>query len=236
MIRRPPRSTRTDTLFPYTTLFRSAQLQGAQLSLGYTTVTAPISGRAGQAQVTEGALVSAASGTLLTTIEQIDPIYVNFSQSSSNLLAIRRDITAGRLRFPGLEKLEVELELEDGTTYGFRGHIDFLDLAINEGTGTAALRAEFPNPGRLLLPGQFVRAKIHAGMKTGGFLVPQRAVTVGAQGGTIMVVGQKNIAEPREVKLGELQGGNWIVRSGLKAGARGIVRSEEHTSELQSLM
>src|SRR3546814_3421527 len=121
MIRRPPRSTRTDTLFPYTTLFRS----------------------------------------------------------------------------------EVELELEDGTTYGFRGHIDFLDLAINEGTGTAALRAEFPNPGRLLLPGQFVRAKIHAGMKTGGFLVPQRAVTVGAQGGTIMVVGQKNIAEPREVKLGE---------------------------------
>src|SRR3546814_12394460 len=74
-----------------------------------------------------------------------------------------------RLRFPGLEKLEVELELEDGTTYGFRGHIDFLDLAINEGTGTAALRAEFPNPGRLLLPGQFVRAKIHAGMKTGGF-------------------------------------------------------------------
>src|SRR3546814_4879926 len=98
---------------------------------------------------------------------------------------------------------------------------------MNEGTGTAARRAVFPNPGRLLLPGQFVRAKIHAGMKTGGFLVPQRAVTVGAQGGTIMVVGQKNIAEPREVKLGELQGGNWIVRSG---------RSEEHTSELQSLL
>src|SRR3546814_20895248 len=99
-------------------------------------------------------LVSAASGTLLTTIEQIDPIYVNFSQSSSNLLAIRRDITAGRLRFPGLEKLEVELDLQDGTTYGFRGHIDFLDIAINEGPGTEALRAEFPNLGRLPLPGR----------------------------------------------------------------------------------
>src|SRR3546814_15924625 len=85
-------------------------------------------------------LVSAASGTLLTTIEQIDPIYVNFSQSSSNMLAIRRDITAGRLRFSGLEKLEVELELEDGTTYGFRGHIDFLDLAIKEGKGRSEER------------------------------------------------------------------------------------------------
>src|SRR3546814_6887476 len=120
MIRRPPRSTRTDTLFPYTTLFRSAQLQGAQLSLGYTTVTAPISGRAGRAQVTEGALVSAAAGTLLTTIEQANPVYVNFSQSSSDLLAIRRDITAGQLNLSSLDRVPVQLELEDGTLYGDR--------------------------------------------------------------------------------------------------------------------
>src|SRR3546814_11892948 len=119
MIRRPPRSTRTDTLLPYTTLFRSdvaqarAQLQGAKLRLGYTTVTAPISGRAGRAQVTEGALVSAAAGTLLTTIEQANPVYVNFSQSSSDLLAIRRDITAGQLNLSSLDRVPVQLELED---------------------------------------------------------------------------------------------------------------------------
>lgn len=200
-----------------------AQVESARLSLGYTTVTAPISGRAGRAQVTEGALVSAASGTLLTTIEQIDPIYVNFSQSSSDLLAIRRDITSGRLSLPSLERVEVMLELEDGTTYGIAGHIDFLDLAIDEATGTAALRAEFPNPGRLLLPGQFVRAHIRAGTKARGIVAPQRAVTVGQQGGTVMVVGPKDIVEARPVRLGDLQGGNWIVLEGLKPGDRVVV-------------
>lgn len=200
-----------------------AQVESARLSLGYTTVTAPISGRAGRAQVTEGALVSAAGGTLLTTIEQIDPIYVNFSQSSSDLLAIRRDITSGRLNLPSLERVEVTLELEDGTTYAQPGHIDFLDLAIDEATGTAALRAEFPNPGRLLLPGQFVRAHIRAGTKASGIMVPQRAVVVGPQGGTVMVVGAKDIVEARPVRLGNLDGGNWVVLDGLKPGDRVVV-------------
>lgn len=200
-----------------------AQVESARLSLSYATVTAPISGRAGRAQVTEGALVSAAGGTLLTTIEQIDPIYVNFSQSSSDLLAIRRDITSGRLNMPGLERVAVQLELEDGTSYGFTGHIDFLDLAINEATGTAALRAEFPNPGRLLLPGQFVRARIQAGTEANGILVPQRAVKVSADGGSVMVVGAKNVVEVRPVRLGSLQGSNWIVLTGLKPGDRVIV-------------
>jgi membrane fusion protein (multidrug efflux system) len=200
-----------------------AQVESARLSLGYTTVTAPISGRAGRAQVTEGALVGAAAGTLLTTIEQVNPIYVNFSQSSSDLLAIRRDITSGRLNLPSLERVEVQLELEDGSTYGIAGHIDFFVLAIDEATGTAALRAEFPNPGRLLLPGQFVRARIRAGTKADGIVVPQRAVAVGAQGGTVMVVGPKNIVEARPIRLGNLQGANWVVLGGLKPGDRVIV-------------
>lgn len=200
-----------------------AQVESARLSLSYATVTAPISGRAGRAQVTEGALVSAAGGTLLATIEQMNPIYVNFSQSSSDLLAIRRDITSGRLNVPGLERVAVQLELEDGSPYGLSGHIDFLDLAIDEATGTAALRAEFPNPGRLLLPGQFVRARIQAGTEVNGILVPQRAVKVSADGGSVMVVGAKNVAEARPVRLGTLQGSNWIVHAGLKPGDRVIV-------------
>jgi membrane fusion protein (multidrug efflux system) len=200
-----------------------AQLESARLSLSYTAVTAPISGRAGRAQVTEGALVSAASGTLLTTIEQTNPIYVNFSQSSADLLAIRQDITAGRLKVPSLDRVTVQLELENGTLYGPTGHIDFLDLSIEEATGTAALRAEFPNPDRMLLPGQFVRARIQAGTKADGIVVPQRSVTVGSQGGTVLVIGPNNIAEARQIRLGDLQGANWVVLDGLKAGDRVIV-------------
>jgi len=201
----------------------SAQLENARLSLSYASVTAPISGQAGRAQVTEGALVSASGGTLLTTIEQIDRIYVNFSQSSSDLLAVRRDITSGRLQMPALDRVTVQLELEDGTRYAQTGHIDFLDLAIDESTGTAALRAEFPNPSRLLLPGQFVRAHIQAGTKANGIMVPQRSVTVGAQGGTVLVVGAENKVEARQIRLGDLQGANWIVLDGLKPGDRVIV-------------
>lgn len=201
----------------------SAQVRSAQLNLGYTTVNAPIAGRAGRAQVTEGALVSASEGTLLTTIEQIDTVYVNFSQSSANILALRRDVTAGRLNMPALDRIAIRLELEDGTIYGVPGHLDFLDLSIDERTGTAALRAEFANPGHLLLPGQFVRARINAGVKPGGIAIPQRAVKLSAQGGTVMVVGAKNVVETRPVSLGDLYGDDWIVAGGLKAGDRVIV-------------
>ncbi|ODU20967.1 MAG: efflux transporter periplasmic adaptor subunit [Sphingomonas sp. SCN 67-18] len=200
-----------------------AQVEAARLNLGYTTVTAPISGRAGRAQVTEGALVSAAGGTLLTTIEQLNPIYVNFSQSSSDLLKIRQDINAGRLNLPTLGRVEVQLVLEDGSLYGPTGHIDFLDLSIDEATGTAALRAEFPNPGRTLLPGQFVRARISAGIRPDGLTVPQRAVKLAAQGASVMVVDAKNVVAPRQIKVGDLQGSEWVVLDGLKAGDRVIV-------------
>lgn len=200
-----------------------AEVDAARLNLNYTRVTASISGRAGRAQVTEGALVNAASGTLLTTIEQLDPIYVNFSQSSAELMAIRREIRAGTLKIPELRRLVVHLQLEDGSQYEPAGHLDFLDLSINENTGTAAVRAEFPNSNRILLPGQFVRARVEAGVRPGGMSVPQRAVVLSAQGAQVSVVGADGKVATRPIKVGDLQGGSWVVLSGLKPGERVIV-------------
>lgn len=200
-----------------------AQVRSSRLNLGYASVTAPISGQAGRAQVTEGALVSAAEGTLLTRIEQIDPVYVNFSQSSSNLLGVRRAIASGQLRVPPLERIPVQLTLEDGSDYGIAGHVDFLELTVNEQTGTSALRAEFPNPANLLLPGQFVRARIIAGTRPDGILVPQRAVQLSADGASVMVLDKNDTPEQRRVELGSLSGKAWIIRSGLRSGERIIV-------------
>lgn len=200
-----------------------AQVASGKLSLSYATVTAPISGRASRAQVTEGALVSATEGTLLTTIEQTSPVFVNFAQASSDILALRRQIESGELQVPAFDRVQVELELEDGSRFSQTGRLDFLDLALDESTGSAALRAEFPNPGGLLLPGQFVRARIFAGTRRDAILVPQRAVNVGPQGGTVMVVNAENLAEARPVKLGDLRDENWVVTGGLKPGDRVIV-------------
>jgi len=200
-----------------------AQIAAARLNLGYTTVTAPISGRAGRAMVTEGALVSGSGATLLTTIEQIDPIYANFSQSSSDLLALRKRISSGAVQVTTPNDVPVHLVLEDGSQYRLPGRLDFVDMSIDETTGTAALRAKFPNPQRTLLPGQFVRARIEAGVQAKGLLVPQRVVTVSPQGATVMVVNAKNIAEARPVKVGALEGGSWVIQSGLDPGERVIV-------------
>ena len=200
---------------------RRAEIAAARLNLGYTTVTAPISGRAGRAEVTEGALVKGGEGTLLTRIEQLDPIYANFSQSSADVLALRSRLSSGKSSTLG--KVPVRLVLEDGSEYRMPGYLDFFDLSIDEATGTAALRAQFPNPQRALLPGQFVRARVEAGTLPNGFRVPQRAVTLTPAGGTVMVVGAKDIVEAREVKLGSLEGDAWIIQSGLAAGERVIV-------------
>jgi len=201
-----------------------AQVETARLNLGYTTVNAPIAGRAGRAEVTEGALVSAASATLLTRIEQVHPIYANFSQSSSELLAIRQAVAAGSVKVPSsIERVEVRLVLEDGSIYERPGHLNFLDLRIDEATGTAALRAEFPNPDRELLPGQFVRVRIEAGMRADGMLIPQRAVTVTPQGASVMVVGDSDVVVSRPVKVGGLHGGSWAILDGIAPGERVIV-------------
>lgn len=200
-----------------------ANLESARLNLGYASVIAPISGRARRAEVTEGALVSAGNGTLLTTIEQIDRVYVNFGQSSSDLMTIRRDMNSGKLNLPQLERVEVQLILEDGSAYPVTGHLDFFDLSIDEATGTAALRAEFPNPNSALLPGQFVRARIFAGNRADGVLIPQRAVKLAADAASVMVLDAKNNAIPRPVKLGAMVSGQWAVLGGLKPGDRVIV-------------
>ena len=201
----------------------SAQVESARLNLSYTTVTAPISGRAGRAVVTEGALVSAASATPLTKVEQLDPILANFSQSSSDVLAIRKEIASGALRVPELLEVEARLVLEDGSVYGSVGRVNFGDLAIGEATGSSEFRAQFPNPNRVLLPGQFVRVRVEAGVRPRGLLIPQRAVTVGPKGATVMVVGSKDVAMSRAVTLGELQGESWMILSGLATGDRVII-------------
>ena len=200
-----------------------AQADRARLTLNYTNVVAPISGRVGRAEVTEGALVSTANATLLTRIEQLDPIYVNFSQSSADLMQLRRDIAAGAVKTPNLNRVRVTLLLEDGTPYGPAGHLNFLDMSVDESTGTVSLRAEFPNPNRYLLPGQFVRAKVQGGVDSRGITVQQRAVQIGPKGASVLVIGQNNIATARPIRLGDLQGGNWVVTDGLRAGDRVIV-------------
>src|SRR5215218_1582277 len=200
-----------------------AQMAEARLSLGYTTVTAPISGRAGRAEVTEGALVSGGAGTLLTRIEQIDPIYANFSQSSADVLTLRNQIASGALQAPATRQMTVRLVLEDGSAYRMPGRLNFVDMSFDEATGTGAMRAEFPNPQRMLRPGQFVRVRVEAGVQAKGLRIPQRAVTVTPTAANVLVVGAKDIVESRPVKLGALEGDYWIIQSGLEAGERIIV-------------
>jgi membrane fusion protein (multidrug efflux system) len=202
---------------------RRAELAAARLSLGYATVRAPISGRAGRAEVTEGALVSGNAGTLMTRIEQIDPIYANFSQSSSDVLALRKKIASGAMQAPAMRQMTARLVLEDGTAYRMPGRLNFVDLAFDEATGTGAMRAEFPNPQRTLMPGQFVRVRVEVGVQMKGLRIPQRAVTVTPTAANVMVVGAKDIVEVRPVKLGALEGDYWIIMSGLEPGERIIV-------------
>lgn len=195
-----------------------AQLESASLQLGYTTVRAPIAGRAGRAQVTEGALVSQAEGTLMTRIEQISPVYVSFAQAASEVLKLRRAIAAGDIDLDENDRVEVRLTFSDGTEYPVRGYIDFLAFSVDEQTGTVELRAEFPNPQRLLLPGEFVRAQIYAGEVQNGLTVPQRAVTLTEEGGTAFVIDREGMAAIRPIRLGAMVDGSWIVESGLRPG------------------
>jgi len=199
-----------------------AQLEQARLNLGYATVSAPIAGRAGRAEVTEGALVSASQGTLMATVEQLDPMYVNFSQSSAEVLRVRRDMQSGRLKSGGVGRTRVTLILEDDSVYERSGVLDFLDQSVDPSTGTVSLRAEFPNPRRILLPGEFVRARIEAGVRPDGIMVPQRAVQLSSDGASVMTIDAKGMAAPRPVKVGELRGSQWEIKSGLKPGDRVI--------------
>ena len=210
-----------------------AAVESAELDLEYTRVTAPITGRAGRAQVTEGALVTAANGTLLTTVEQFDPVYVNFSQSSSDLLDLRAQVASGELKLPSEGRVAVNLILEDGSEYPHTGYIDFLAMTIDVATGTVAVRAEIPNPDLLLLPGQFVRARINAGVRSDGFLIPQRAVMINERGASVLLVGENGLVASRDIELGSLLGSNWAVRDGLQVGDRIIVEGAQNARDGQ---
>ena len=200
-----------------------AQLEASSLQLGYTTVRAPIGGRVGRAQVTEGALVSQAEGTLMTRIEQISPVYVSFAQAASEVIRIRRAIAAGEIDLDEDDRVEVRLTFSDGAEYPVSGFIDFLAYSVDQETGTVELRAEFPNPQNLLLRGEFVRARIFAGQVQNGLTVPQRAVSLTESGGTVFVVDREGKAAVRPVELGAMVDGRWIVEGGIRAGDRVIV-------------
>jgi len=196
-------------------LAAKAALATAGLNLGYATVTAPISGRIGKAQVTEGALVGQGDATLLAVIQQLDPIYFDFTQSSSDMLSLKKS---------GADQSKVTLLLENGSEYEFPGRILFSEASVDQTTGMITLRAEFPNPKRDLLPGMFARARVVQAVLENVVTIPQRALTRAAGGmGTVMVVDDANHAQVRLVQTSEMSGDKWVVSSGLKAGERVII-------------
>lgn len=201
-----------------------AAVTTARINLGYTSVTAPIAGRSSVSQVTQGAYVQAGSATLLTTIQQLDPMYVDLQQSSAEGLALRRDIASGSLKLEGAGKAQVRLKLEDGSTYAHPGILEFSGVTVDRDTGSVTLRARFPNPDKLLLPGMFVRASVEQGVRQGVVRVPATAVTRNPQGeATVMLVGGANKTEVRTVQASALVDGHWLVEHGLADGERLIV-------------
>lgn len=201
---------------------QQAALRTAQIDLGRTTIRAPISGRIGRSLVTTGALVSAAQTNALATIQRLDPIYVDIQQSSADLLKLRQQIMSGQLSRDG--NARVKLTLEDGTTYGPEGALRFADVTVDPTTGSQVIRALFPNPNGLLLPGMFVRAQLVEGTQANAMLVPQRAVSRDERGNaTVLVIGGDGKVQPRTLQTSRTVGDNWLVTGGLKAGDKVIV-------------
>jgi len=201
-----------------------AAAETARINLGYTSVSAPIAGRSSVSQVTKGAYVQGGSATLLTTIQQIDPMYVDLQQSSVEGLALRRDIASGNLKVDGANAVKVGLKLEDGSTYAHTGTLEFSGVTVDPATGSVTLRARFPNPEHLLLPGMFVRAAVSQGVRQNVIPVPAPAITRTPQGeATVMLVGADNKTVQRTVQTGTLVQGKWLVENGLKDGDRIVV-------------
>ncbi len=200
-----------------------AAAQTAQINLDYASVNAPISGRIGQSLVTEGALVSAAEATQLAVIQQTDTVYVNFTQSTTDVLRLRKAIAAKQVRSAGDGSVPVRVVLEDGSELPRPGKLLFTDLTVDATSGQITLRAEVPNADGLLLPGQYVRVRLSQAEIPAGILLPQQAVTRTNQGDTVLVVGADSKPTPRPVKIGNAQGNQWVVLDGLKPGEQVIV-------------
>jgi len=201
-----------------------ANVQSARINMNYTRIIAPISGRIGASTVTEGALVTANQPSALATISTLDPIYVDIDQSSNELLALQRAAQAGAVDSKGSATATVSLKFDDGTTYAHPGKLQFTDVTVDAATGAVRLRAIFPNPEGLLLPGLYVRAALTQGVDPQGILVPQQAVGRDPKGDpTVLVVDAKNMARLRPIKTGRAVGNQWQVLDGLKAGEKVIV-------------
>jgi membrane fusion protein, multidrug efflux system len=198
-----------------------AAVAQARLNVEYAKVQAPITGRIGRAQVTEGALVGQADATLLATIQQTDKLYVNITQSATEALRLKRAFEAGKLQTAS--GAQAHLVLEDGSEYPMPAKLLFADLTVDPTSGQVTVRAEVPNPKGDLLPGLYVKVRVDQARTSGAILVPQQAVTRGASGDTVMVVGADHQVAPRPVQLGGTQGSQWVVLGGLKAGEQVVV-------------
>ncbi|HVF95526.1 MAG TPA: efflux RND transporter periplasmic adaptor subunit [Sphingomonas sp.] len=201
---------------------QQAALRTAEIDLRRTTITAPISGRIGRSVATTGALVSTAQTTALATIQRLDPIFVDVSQSSVDLLRLRQQVMAGQIARGG--NARVRLKLEDGSTFPVEGVLKFADVTVDPSTGSQTIRAIFDNKNKLLLPGMYVRAELVQGVQSQAMLVPQRAVSRDERGSaTVMVVGRGDKVEPRVLKTSRTVGDSWLVTEGIKPGDRVIV-------------
>ena len=201
-----------------------AALQTARIDLGYTRVTSPVQGRTGRANVTVGALVTASQAAPLVTVAQLDPIYVDLTQPSARLLQARRDVASGALRRPSADRAVVRLLLEDGSQYPLAGEVQFAEVIVDQGTGSVTLRAVFPNPDQLLLPGMFVRAIVEEGTTDQSLLVPQRAVLRTPRGEPMaFVVNANSVIEQRVLQANRAVGNDWLVTDGLRPGDRVVV-------------
>lgn len=201
----------------------AADLETARVNLNYTQVRAPISGHIGRSMYTEGSLVTSGQSSYLTTIQQLNPIYVDISESAQNLLRLRRALADGHLKAVGDNAAVVQLTLEDGSQYGQEGKLEFSEVTVDEGTGSVLLRASFPNPHNQLLPGMFVHASLKQGVQEQGILVPQESVSHDVKGKPyVFVVKADNTVEQRLITTGEMTHGEWIVDQGLKSGEKVI--------------
>lgn len=201
-----------------------ANVQTAAINLGYAAVTSPISGRIGRALVTEGALVGQGEATQLAVVQQINPMYVNFTQSASEVMKLRSALDKGQFkRADGAAAASVRIVLEDGTEYAKAGRLLFSDLTVDATTGQITLRAEVPNPTGELLPGLYVRVRLEQAQVSNAITLPQQAVTRGTQGDSVMVVGSDGKVAPRSIKIGSAKGTQWVVLDGLKAGDKVMV-------------
>lgn len=201
----------------------TAAVRTAQIDLDRTRVAAPIAGRIGRSAVTPGALVTANQAGTMATLQQLDPIYVDVTQTSAELLRLQRQLADGTLQRDAAGQARVKLLLEDGTTYALDGQLQFSELQVDPASGSVTLRAKFPNPKRQLLPGMYVRAQVQSGVQAQGLLVPQAAVSRDAKGNATAMVIKDGKAEPRQLQTGAVINGQWLVTAGLAAGDQLIV-------------